>query len=218
MKEERDRCDYLITGYIDGELNEKDRMEVEKLLQESPELLQRYEAECKLKELVTERLQIAKAPAHLRRRIERQIARGGDLPTFWQLIQSLFEYRPVATSFALAVLAFSILLPTFGVMTSSGDAGRSTSAGLSVHSAQLRGEIICLDCDLFLKYHGVPVRHQVIHRPGLRAEDGAVWTILQDGTGKEIQYNRELLKRKATLFGVVFENPRYISVNKYKLL
>jgi len=207
----------LITGYIDGELNEAETKRVEEVLEKSPQLRDFYVAEKRIKKVIRERLAIEKAPFHLRNRIRRQLARYGSRPSFWQLVYSLFEYRPAAASFAFAVIAFLVLLPVYQIVESNGRVP-SRSALPAVREAELEGEIICLDCDLFsVNQKGTVTHDRRMHRPGLRANDGTVWTILQDDEDTPFQYNK-LLRKHASLSGLIFENSRYIRVAAYKLL
>ena len=94
----------------------------------------------------------------------------------------------------------------------------SRSALPAVREAELEGEIICLDCDLFsVNQKGTVTHDPRMHRPGLRANDGTVWTILQDDDDTRLQYNK-LFRKHASLSGLIFENSRYIRVEAYKLL
>lgn len=212
----RDRESFLITGYIDGELSEQEKEQVEKLLKESESFRQQYESEKELKKLLLTKLKSAEAPAYLKARIERKIARGEARPSFWELVQSLFDYRPVATSFATAMLVFLLLLPAYNIITERFAGNTYTKS--SVHNAQLQGEIICLDCDLFAKHSGTTAQHTILHRPGLKSDDGRIWTILQDDKSQRNPYGRDLLRKKVVLSGILFEDAHYISVSDYKLL
>jgi len=221
MKENQEQLVAMITGYIDGELSAKDATKVEALLRESKEYYDYYLTEKRTKELLQKRVSILRAPLHLRNRIRRQLGRTGFRPGFWELLQGLFEYRPLAASLAFSVLAILIILPNYRLIHNSSMPLQSQGMeGVpAVRNAQLAGEIICLDCDLFNPLLRPSEHHDpVLHRPGLRADDGSIWTILVGKAGNKLQYSRDLLKKRATLTGTIFENSRYIQVSKYEVL
>ncbi len=212
-KVDNEKYQTLLTGYIDGELDEQERAEIEELLESDSEFRSLLLAESKLKDAVKTKVGTVKAPGLLRTRVERQLFRKGARPSFWELVQSLFEYRPIASSFAVAMLVLLTLLPVYRASESSQGAH-----GNRVLTAQLTGEIICLDCDVFSRDGSGVEQHQVIRHPGVRTEDGSVWTILPKEASGELRYSRELLKRRGTFKGVLFQNAQYIRVNDYKLL
>lgn len=226
MKKKNDNVYQLITAYIDGELSPEQMKEVEQLLSETPEYHEHYLAEKRTKRLIKENAPVLQAPAQLRNRIRRQIARSGYRPSFWELVQGMFDYRPAATGFAFAVIAFFVLLPAYEMISRSAESlmQKSDSTAPGAKYDELTGEIICLDCDIFTTHRNTPqaasyAEHDpVIHHPGLRADDGAIWTILQNPSEEQGHYTRALLQKRAILSGTVFENSRYIHVDGYKVL
>lgn len=215
-----ERIDFLLTGYVDGELDDKQKKEVRALLEESPELRRQITDEENLKKALKEQATVHPAPPYLRRRIRRDIAQEQAKPTFGELIQKLFEYRPLATSMAFAVIALLILLPNYNRImdTSSLLPTKDSGSNLAVTNGEIDGQIICLDCGLFSASKD-PQGHDVeLHSPGLRATNGEIWTILRTKEEDKLKYGLELLQKKARLSGLIFENSRYIRVNKYTLL
>jgi|GEM_PF-1857972 len=226
MNKNREQFAAMITGYIDGELSAKDTKKVEKLLAESKEFYDYYLTEKRTKELLKRRVSILRAPLHLRNRIRRQIARTGYRPGFLELLQGLFDYRPVATSLAFSIIAILIVLPNYRMIQnrmiqngSNSFVSHSMESLPPVRNGQLAGEIICLDCDVFNPLLHPSEHHDpLVHRPGLRADDGSIWTILVRKGDNNLKYSRDLLRKHATLTGMIFENSRYIQVNKYEIL
>ncbi|MFQ5676450.1 MAG: hypothetical protein ACE5G1_11175, partial [bacterium] len=168
--------------------------------------------EVQVKELVQQRLPKVKAPAYLQNRIRRILVRKGNRPGFWQLVQSLFTYQPVTTSFALAVLALLMILPAVQNLENHFDLFES-----STKTAQFQGRIICLDCELSREVEEV-VHDPVTHRQGLKANDGRIWTFVRGSTNTELFRDQKLLNRIARVSGIVFRNSQYIYVQEYKLL
>lgn len=209
----------LLTGYIDGEISAEERAEVERAVQQDPKLAAELESETKIKSVLREQLEVVKAPTHLRQRIRRDILRADEKPSFSELLSSFFEYRPLATSLAFAVLAILVLVPSYEVVTSRAPGLLQLTGGAAntfSTEGTLEGEIICLDCELFsagMRSHDVE-----LHRPGLRATDGSIWTIVQKRPEDKMRYGRDLLQKKARLSGLIFPNSRYISVKGYQLL
>ncbi len=220
MKRSQEELHELITGYIDGELSVDQTQEVEKLLAGSKELYDYYLSEKRMKEVIKNQLGAVRAPSHLRTRVRRQIARTGYRPGFFELVQGLFDYRPLATSIAFAVIAVLILTPTYRMIVEGhGFVTKPQASQPTVRTASLEGEIICLDCDVFNPHLRTAEGHNpIVHRPGLKGDDGAIWTILGSGKGLTPQYAQTLLRKRATLHGLIFDNPRYIQVDSFELL
>lgn len=207
-----------IAGYIDGELSENQSEAVAKHLNACPDCQGQYEAEKNIKRLLTEKLPRIKAPAYLQTRVRRQLIRQGQPPGFWRLINLMFEYRPVAASFAIAVIASLIVLPTFQLLQTSTEFGVETNQTEATQIGELEGEIICLDCEFLSQNRKGVVHDKYRHRPGMRAEDNTIWTFLQTDVHGELFYNPKLLLRRAHVSGVMFANSRYIQVKDYRLL
>lgn len=216
-------CHYyspLITGYIDGELESSKGKEVKAHLEECPDCNKQYLNEKKLKKLVKERTPILKAPIHLHRRIRRQLLRKGDKPGFWELVHSLFVYRPLTASFALAVIAFLVIFPTYQMVESPlGQFAEESNVSAEIaKNAQLRGQIICLDCE-FLSQTQEKISHDPeTHRPGLKDENGKIWSFVYNNSTQDLIHNQNLLKKNVVVSGTLFKKSRYIYVKNYKLL
>ncbi|MFQ5823847.1 MAG: zf-HC2 domain-containing protein [bacterium] len=214
----------LITGYIDNELATSIRKEVKVHLDGCPNCYQSYLNEKKLKETVQEKLPTLKAPMYLRRRIRRQLVRNGERPSFLELMQTVFIYRPVAASFALAVMAFLVLFPTYRMMVegSTHVSSNLTKVENSAKSGELKGEIICLDCEILSHSEGVSkgqYKHDpATHRSGLKSEDGTIWSFVHTNATHELLHNPKYLKKKAQITGTLFKNSRFIFVKGFDLL
>ncbi len=212
MKSKCDNFSVLITRYIDDELDVSGKNEVKIHLRECSECNETYEQEMQVKKLLRERLPIVKAPAYLRSRIRRNLIRDGNRPGFWQLVHSLFLYRPVTASFVMALIAFTVFLPTvqldnpFDVL------------GEQAQTAQLKGEIICLDCEFRSKSGVNPAHDPQVHRHGLKAEDESIWTFVQASSNNELLQDQKLLRKKALVSGILFRKSQYIYVQEYELL
>jgi mycothiol system anti-sigma-R factor len=206
----------LITGLIDHELHPDQEDQVRNHLRECQVCSARYGAELKLKSVVKERLPIAKAPGYLHNRIRHQLVRRGSRPGFLELIQSLFIYRPVIASFAVAVIAFLILFPAFQIASHSTSGGFGRDAAV-VDSGELVGEIICLDCE-YLKKSGEQIfQHDEHHRIGIRADDRSVWTFLYTDSPRGISTDDALMKR-VKVNGTLFQDSHYVRVRSYEFL
>lgn len=217
MKNNCNKFNELITSYIDDELDVRRRKQVQSHLEACSECNDHYLGELNVKKLLKSQLPEIKAPVQLRHRIRRQLARKGSRPGFWQLIQSLFVYRPIAASAALAAIAFFALFPRFEIRN-------KISPLLDSHSEQiaevqdLKGKIVCLDCE-FLSRNIKSVAHDnLTHRPGLKTDNNSIWTFLHTTNIQELLHNQEFLNKNAVVSGILFENSRYIQVNDYKLL
>ncbi len=206
MKLDKTEIKSLITGYIDGELNEVDVKKVKELLENSKEFKNLYEAEMEIKGLVTQRVQKGKAPVELKRRIKRQISRQNGRPGFAQLVSELFEFRPMTSSFAMAAIAILILLPNLSKLSSPN----------AVEFMQISGEVVCLDCNILSKHIDVPEHTDQVHRPGIRGDDGSIWTIIQNSQGLNVDMS--FLRKKIQISGLAFNELRYIKVEEYHLL
>ena len=213
MKSNCNKFLVLITRYIDNELDSSGKDEVKTHLKECSECNESYLQEVQVKALLRERLPIVKAPAYLRSRIRRNLIRDGKRPGFWQLVHSLFLYRPVTASFALALIAFLVFLPTTQLLDKSVNV-----SGEETETAELKGEIICLDCEFRSKSGVSPAHDPQSHRHGLRAEDESVWTFVRASSIKELLQDQKLLEKRALVSGILFRNSQYIYVQEYKLL
>ena len=145
MKNDCYKFSELITSYIDDELDARRRKKVQSHLGTCSECNDHYLSELNVKKLLKLQLPEIKAPVQLRHRIRRQLARKGSRPGFWQLIQSLFVYRPIAASAALTAIAFFALFPSFEMIN-------KTSPLLDSRSDWT---IFPLDWTLFLSNHCV---------------------------------------------------------------
>ncbi len=213
MKSNCDKFSVLVTRYIDDELDVSRKNEVKTHLQECFECNETYEQEVLVKKLLRERLPIVKAPTYLRSRIRRNLIRHGNRPGFWQLVHSLFLYRPVTASFAMALMAFMVFLPTVQLLDSPFNAVEEQTK-----TEQLKGEIICLDCEFRSKSGVSPAHDPQAHRHGLKAEDKSVWTFVQPNSNKELLHDPKMLRKKTLVSGILFRNAQYIYVQEYKLL
>lgn len=209
-------CGYfatLITSLIDNELSNKQKDEVQQHLDDCPECLDSYKNESKVKVLLRERLPNYQAPLSLRSRIRRQLARYGARPGFWEIIQSLFIYRPIPAMLTVAALLIFMLVPPLALNNISFN---SHESGI-VHAAQLEGEIICLDCEMqSLTGHKIPHSHNVIEKPGLKTKDGKIYTFIQNSIMGTPLMSPEYLKKNVRIEGTLFEDAQYIQVNDFQ--
>lgn len=214
----------LITGYIDDELESSKKKEVEVHLDDCPNCYQSFLNEKQLKETVQGKLPTVKAPTYLRRRIRRQLVRNGDRPGFWELVQTIFIYRPATASFALAVIAFLVLFPTYRIMVegSTHVSPNLTKVEESPEPGELKGEIVCLDCEILSRSEGTTKGHSShdpnTHRAGLKSEDGTMWSFVHTNATQELMHNTKYFKKKARIKGTLFRTSHFIYVRDFDLL
>lgn len=210
-------CSYfatLITALVDNELDNDKKREVREHLQDCPECAKAYRHEETVKSLLRERLPKYHAPITLRSRIRRQLARYGERPSFWEILQSLFIYRPVPAMIAAAAILLFVLVPPIALNNWS---GHFQDSGV-VHAAQLEGQIICLDCEFeTLNGQKIPHSHKVIEKPGLKTSDGKIYTFMQNSVIKTPFTNPVYLNKSAEIEGTLFENAHYIQVSDFHL-
>lgn len=210
------RCQKIapwITGYIDREIPEDKINLVRQHLEECPDCYDNYLGELKVKQFLRERLPFVKAPKYLHQRVRRQLIRRGDRPSFWELIQSLFIYRPIAASFTVAVVVFLVIFPMYHSFIEKAKIETQTPI-----VAEVQGKIICLDC-AFLSKTGEKFYHDAnLHRPGLKSEDGSIWSFVNTPQTRELMKNGTFLNKKARIYGMLFKNSHYIYVKKYEIL
>jgi len=206
MNLDKAEANALISGYIDGELNEADKKKVETLLQTSKEMKELFHLEKNLKDFIKQKIKADTAPFELRSRIKRQIGRLKGRPGFFEIINELLAYHPVASAASFAVILILILMPNFGRFT----------AGDNVEFKHLRGEIVCLDCDVFSKHVDVAEHSNLLHQPGIKCDNGSIWSLVQ--TGGEQSVDMRFLRKKIELTGVAFNSLKYIKVEDYHLL
>ncbi len=216
MKPSCEKLAAWITGYVDGQLGPQQSATVRAHLEACAGCRQAYETERQLKELVAKRISTVKAPASLRRRIRRKLIRQGETPGFWAAVKMLFEYRPVATGLAMALMVTLVVLPSAELLHYMQERNQAVQGGTV--EQQLIGEIVCLDCEFLSQSISGSVQHSFRHRPGLKARDNSVWTFLLSNEHAELFNNPALLKRKAKISGIFFPNSRYVKVENYELL
>lgn len=219
MKKECYKFQPLITAYIDNELERQQENKVKVHLEQCPECQQSHAEELKLKKLLNEKVSILEAPTYLRDRIRHRLVSGGPRPGFWHLIQSLFAYRPLPATLALAVIMFLVLFPTYRMIDSGAMQLKGAAATLGTSEpGVLTGQIICLDCE-FLSKTGHPFTHDPLtHRPGLKTDDNTVWTFLETKDNQELLHSQKILMKKAVITGILFKKAHYIEVQEYRLL
>lgn len=221
MKKTRNRFPEMITGYVDGELSNDKSRELEAEFDKNPDLKNEYVAESRLKKIIKSKAAVSGAPNGLRQRIERAVAREqADPPTFLTLLFSLFEYRPVVMSAALAFLILLMFLPsTLGLFQRIPHEAGVSTVRFSPGVVKMQGRIICLDCDVFANHKSTSLNHSQIHTPAVVTDSGEIWTIVVDNkAGKEIKADVDLLQREAIVEGRTFGSAQYIEVDRYTLL
>lgn len=210
----------LITGFIDGELDEETGHLVKQHLNECQRCHENYAQEQQIKRLVSERVQMQRAPAYLQNRIRRQLIREGDRPGFFEIVRSLFVYRPVAASLTLAIIGVLVVLPMY--LWSSASQSHLDVPHLATEETALTGELIgevfCLDCEFLARYSANLQHDPQTHRPALRCQDGIIWTCLQSKTTQRLFQEPNAFKKKTVVSGVLFTKSHYVIVEDYELL
>jgi anti-sigma factor (TIGR02949 family) len=219
MKKDCNHYSPFISGFIDGELKPSERYEVKAHLDDCPNCNKQYLNEKKLKKLVKERVPTVKAPNYLHRRIRRQLVRKGDRPRFWELVHSLFVYRPLAASVALALVAFLVVYPTFQMGGNPfGRSSEDRESAETVEDVELQGQIVCLDCEFLSLSHEKGSHDATMHRLGLRSKDGTIWSFVHTNTTHDLLFNESFIRKNVSVSGKLFNKSRYIYVKNYKLL
>jgi len=216
MKKNCEQFAERITSLIDHELRGQEKVEVEQHLKECSDCQQAYENESQVKLLLKEKLPRYHAPVTLRSRIRRQLARYGERPTLWEMVQSIFIYRPVPASIAVVAMALFMMIPALTL----DNVPSGSHAPSIVHAAQLEGEIVCLDCE-FETLSGAknPHSHEtVIERAGLKTENGDIYTFMQNADAKFSRVDPAYLSKKVQVKGTLFEQAHYIQVTDYTML
>lgn len=219
-KMEKD-CHYfapLITGLIDNELDAAHLQEVTQHLEKCPDCKHQYVTEMDLKAIVKERFTFFKAPSYLQPRIRRQLVRNGETPSFWELLHSLFIYRPAAASFALALIAFLVVFPTYQMVAEQTRLHKIQVVEQISEAGVLEGQIICIDCEFAPKQNGAPKHDPATHRSGLKMVDGTVWSFIHTAASDDLLHNPKYLRKEAKIYGTVFTNSHFVYVKKFEVL
>jgi len=213
---EQEKIRQLLTGYIDNELSEANRCKVEKMLVEQPTLQQDLEAEREMKSLLKNRCTPMKCPEYLNMRIKRKISREKKSSLF-EFIGTMFEYRPVAAAVTFATISTLIFLSGYQFLSTNIDFPFIKQRGMS--KGVIIGQIICVDCDVFFRTGMEGTHNTEVHRLGLKARNGSVWTIMSgNGGDRSFTLNHNLLEKEARLTGYIFQDSHYILANDYELL
>jgi len=215
MQESCEKYKTLITGLVDDELDDNKKQSVKAHLDDCPGCHRIFVAESNIKKLVQQRCEMKSAPDYLKTRVRHNLQRRGSRPGFWQLTKSMFEYRPVASSFAVAFVVIMMFTSLFyaNLTDTSADV---INAGIV--SAVLNGEIICLDCEHMPTGLMPSKQDMMMHRLGIRAEDATVWTFLYSGVAKELMGDHQFLKQRISVKGTLFHESHYMQVKEYTLL
>ena len=216
MKENCDRYAVLITGLVDEELDEGDARTVRHHLDECPGCNAKFVTEKNIKRIVKEGITSNAAPAYLKTRIRHNLMRQGVRPGFWQLLRTVFTYRPVAAALAVSFIFAAIILPAIYLQWSNQAAHWLSRSGHNY--VELRGEIICLDCECLQDQIKPTEKELMMHRFGIRTDDHSVWTFLYTSATKDLMGNHQMLKKRIAVTGRLFESSHYIQVNTYRLL
>lgn len=215
MKKDCHQYASLITGFIDDELDPETRQLVKEHLNECQWCNENYAREKQIKRIVSERVKIQKVPGYLHNRIRRQLIREGDRPGFFDIMRSLFVYRPMAASLTMAVVAVLIIMPMYLWSTSTQSFSGTKESALT---GELTGEVFCLDCE-FLSRYVTNVKHDPqTHRAALRCQDGIIWTCLQSNETQRLFEDPNAYKKKTLVSGVLFTKSHYVIVEDYELL
>lgn len=220
MKNDCNQYATLITGLVDGELDAETKHFVESHLGECQKCSEEHAHEKQIKALVNERVKIQKVPAYLSQRIRRQLVREGERPGFWELIHSLFIYRPAAATVALAFIGLLVILPIFRaseLMNQQVSTPLDSTAERAI-TGELTGEVLCLDCEYMSRFVSNVKHDPVTHRPAIRCKDGIVWTLLQSNTARKLFEDPEAFRKTTVVSGVLFRKTHYVMVEDYRVL
>jgi len=81
------------------------------------------------------------------------------------------------------------------------------------------GQIVCIGCRLQNQDGGADAQCTLHsrHAQGLLAEDGTLWTFVDNTKGHKIITNRKLLGKQVKIVGWKFPKAQYIEVSRYHL-
>lgn len=219
MENECGRLSGFITPYVDGELENAQRSELERHLQSCGRCHAFYLQERDVKKVIHDRMPILAAPLYVAQRIHHKLFAGRPQPSFWNLLRDLFHYRPLATSISVAALILFIGFPTYLLSISGRTADdRLVAFAETGEVVELEGQIICIDCEFT---HGDPQNrtpHTNVHRIGIKCSANKIWTVLDTRQNQELLHNHEYLHKNVLVSGVAYQDARYLYVKNYRLL
>ncbi len=219
MKKECLYFSSLITAFVDQELEGAQKSEIESHLKVCRHCNQNYLHEMRIKHVVSARMTVLKAPEHLFQRIHRQLFSDKPKPSFWELLQEVFFYRPVAASFAVVALVLIVTLPTYMFsISSSSTPRRAATLEQNGEQIELQGQVICLDCQLQQNDAHNLTPHTAAHRTGIKCNANQIWSFLDTSDQQEFLHDQKYLEKNVVISGVAYHSARYIHVKNYRLL
>ncbi|KAA3620184.1 MAG: hypothetical protein DWQ05_05495 [Calditrichaeota bacterium] len=201
-----------ITAYVDNELVEVERDEIEARIGNDPKLKEICEAQKQVKKLVKECVLLEKAPVHLRARIRRSLDQAQIVPGFLNLISDIFRYHAVkglATTCTILVLVALPWFPAENLTPSSDDV-------IAVKLQVIEGKLICVDCEQLHSEHINSVKHSDFHRAGLKTSDGTIWQFLDYGKGSELIHDFSRLNATMHVEGKLINGDHTLNVQSYQ--
>ena len=205
----------LLTGFIDGEINETEKILVQEHLKYCSHCAKVVETEQAIKKLVKKQYRFEKAPVQLRSRIRRMLADERHIAGFFEMLAEAFALHKIKGGLAIAALAVLMVLPYIKQNAFFANAGQNFVASNNGHHyISFEGEVICLDCEVLQRANKV-AQHTPDHRIGIKTADGRVWNIMATTVGKKILHDGDLIHKKIKIEGVSFPNELYLDVEKF---
>lgn len=219
---EKECSDYasLITAFIDHELDESEKQNVESHLKVCGPCNNSYLHEMRIKQVVNKRLKTLNAPEYLFQRIHRQLFSDEKKPSFFKLVQTLFFYRPLAASMAVAALILIATFPTYLLSINRNSSAQRLVTFLEQNgeAIELQGQIICIDCELPHRDAHNRTPHTLAHRTGIRCSANQIWSFLDTHDHQELLHDHKYLQKKVLVSGIAYQNAHYVYVKNYRLL
>ncbi|MDQ7064117.1 MAG: zf-HC2 domain-containing protein [candidate division KSB1 bacterium] len=208
----------LLTAYVDGELVEKEIVEVEEHLQICRTCREQIDLQSSMKKLLRERYRTENTPLHVRARIRRMLFGSRPVPGFMEMLAEAFALHRFKGAFALVTLLFFVGYPYLSAVVRTG--GRISGFALGRDHVELKpveveGEVLCVDCELLEKAH-LTHTHEADHRMGIKTPDGKIWNIIPAGEGKNLLHNDKLMHKKLRVRGYAYPGGVYLNVERFQ--
>lgn len=187
-------------AYLDGELDEDGIPDIEAHFEECLPCYKRIILERAFVKLVKARASGRPVPAGLESRIRNEISSRA----------SEVRWPSPDTQPLFLLLAASLLVTALGFTFPA----TSLSSSQDLHrDADLDGTLICVRC-LMDEGAGTAKGHR--HRNGLKAADGRIWHILDDGRGRDLIFSPDQTGHEIHVRGRLHGETQTIAVSSYR--
>ena len=81
-----------------------------------------------------------------------------------------------------------------------------------------KGTVICLGCNLKKKQDAKAQCSVYGHKNAIKAEDGKIWTILENDASKDLINSHDYAGKKVELVGKVFSGTQVLEIENFKII